>query len=303
MRYTNLIGEHASAFALNPQTGEVTVRSPNLLDRESRVRIDLLVEARDSQGTGRAATVPLAVHLADENDSAPRFVGLPYETSLTPDLSRLASRVRVHAHDNDTGPLNGAVRYEIVKGNYESKFRVDEATGEVTLSRPLTADNLPPLITLVVGADDLGVPHRHDQTTVDVYTREVVARTIFFIVPKPADQLEAERRRYEALLTAITGAPTTINQIQLHTNADYLIGGQGGDQGGDHGVAAAEARDPLLQSGPAGGRSRVAATVRFPPYAAVVDLERVQQFMANDFDSPNAVALVSFISCKIFKGK
>ena len=34
------------------------------------------------------------------------------------------------AIDDDAFASNGAVRYEIVRGNYESKFQIDELTGE-----------------------------------------------------------------------------------------------------------------------------------------------------------------------------
>ncbi len=49
-------------------------------------------------GTGRSTTVPLVIRLLDVNDNAPQFVNLPYETSLTPDLSRLTSKIIVQVN-------------------------------------------------------------------------------------------------------------------------------------------------------------------------------------------------------------
>lgn len=53
------------------------------------------MEAKDIDGTGRSTTVPLVIRLLDINDNAPLFVGLPYETNLTPDLTRFTSKVIV----------------------------------------------------------------------------------------------------------------------------------------------------------------------------------------------------------------
>ena len=125
------------------------------------------------------------------------------------------------AVDNDTNPMNGAVRYEIVRGNYESKFKINEMTGEVTLTAPLTAANPPSLIQLQVRAYDLGVPHLHAETVVQIYTQEVTARSVHFIVPKRMDSSSSseaaqETRRMEILLSMLTGAPTSINSVQTY---------------------------------------------------------------------------------------
>lgn len=87
--------------------------------------------------------------------------------------------------------------------------------GEVNLTSTLTSTNLPPVIQLQVRAYDLGVPHLHAETVVDIYTQEVMARSIHFIMPKRID--EEETKRIESLLTLLTGAPTTINTIQPYS--------------------------------------------------------------------------------------
>ena len=56
------------------------------------------MEAKDMDGTGRSTTVPLVIRLLDVNDNAPQFINLPYETSLTPDLSRLTSKIIVQVN-------------------------------------------------------------------------------------------------------------------------------------------------------------------------------------------------------------
>ena len=101
------------------------------------------------------------------------------------------------------------------------------ATGEVTLTAPLTAANPPSLIQLQVRAYDLGVPHLHAETMVQIYTQEVTARSIHFIIPKRMDSSSTARaaeetKRMESLLSMLTGAPTTIDNVQTYPE-DTLI--------------------------------------------------------------------------------
>ena len=96
--------------------------------------------------------------------------------------------------------------------------------GEVTLMAPLTSTNLPSLIQLQVRAYDLGVPHLHAETVVQIFTQEVVARSIHFLVPKRFEYIPEKAedvRKMELLLTLLTGAPTTINNVQPYL--DELI--------------------------------------------------------------------------------
>lgn len=91
---------------------------------------------------------------------------------------------------------------------------------------PLTSTNLPSLIQLQVRAYDLGVPHLHAETVVQIYTQEVVARSIHFLVPKRIDPLGEkadEIKKMEILLTLLTGAPTTINNIQPYLEDTQFI--------------------------------------------------------------------------------
>ena len=85
----------------------------------------------------------------------------------------------------------------------------------MTLKAQLTSTNLPSVIQLQVRAYDLGVPLKYAETVVDIYTQEVTARSIHFIMPKRIS--EEEKKRIEALLSLLTGAPTIINEIQPYS--------------------------------------------------------------------------------------
>lgn len=45
---------------------------------------------------------------------------------------------RRQAIDDDAEPPNNVVRYELVHGNYENKFYLNETSGELTLLSPIT---------------------------------------------------------------------------------------------------------------------------------------------------------------------
>ena len=85
----------------------------------------------------------------------------------------------------------------------------------MTVIAPLTQTNLPTTITVDVRAYDLGVPHLHSESVVYVYTQAVTSRNVEFIVPKTfKESQDPQIKSIEALLALITGAPTTINNIE-----------------------------------------------------------------------------------------
>lgn len=119
---------------------------------------------------------------------------------------------QVEASDKDRpGSKNSQIRYEIINGNYEKKFAIDEFTGEIFVREPLTptnlrsntgterkrASSLDPVITLIVRAYDLGIPSLDAEVPVHIFTEEVSSRTMRFIVPRSPEEVaqnEAEIR-------------------------------------------------------------------------------------------------------------
>lgn len=94
--------------------------------------------------------------------------------------------------------------------------------GEMTVTAPLTAANLPTTITIDVRAYDLGVPHLHSESMVYVYTQAVTSRNVEFIVPKKMEAEDPQTKNIEALLALITGAPTTINNIERYDEQQFI---------------------------------------------------------------------------------
>ncbi|XP_076655564.1 uncharacterized protein LOC143360517 [Halictus rubicundus] len=138
VRYTGITGEGSKAFVLDPESGLITVATGSSLDREIAARLDLSVEARDENGTGNVGTVPLIVNLLDVNDNPPIFDRGVYEFMLNADLTNFTSPAFIKAVDSDAEPPNNIVRYEIIHGNYENKFYLNETSGELIVRSPIT---------------------------------------------------------------------------------------------------------------------------------------------------------------------
>lgn len=73
--------------------------------------------------------VPLVLRMIDVNDNAPMFEKSLYEFILSSNLRNFTSPAFVKANDNDAEEPNNVVRYEIINGNYENKFKLDKHTG------------------------------------------------------------------------------------------------------------------------------------------------------------------------------
>lgn len=93
----------------------------------------LYVEATDENGNGNRETVPLIIKLIDVNDETPAFERNLYEFILSPSLRNFTFPAFIKAIDKDMSKPNNIVRYEIIHGNYENYFNLNEITGELTL--------------------------------------------------------------------------------------------------------------------------------------------------------------------------
>lgn len=101
------------------------------------------VEAIDQNGEpgGRTAQATIVINVVDVNDQPPIFLKKKYQGFMNGDLTKLRNDLQVEATDLDQkGSKNSQIRYEIIKGNYDKKFNIDEVTGVITVSEPLTND-------------------------------------------------------------------------------------------------------------------------------------------------------------------
>lgn len=178
--------------------------------------------------------------MIDVNDNAPIFDKNVYEFILSSNLRNFTTTAFVKATDADAEEPNNVIRYEIISGNYEDKFRLDKFTGKMTLfftrpifcsylidfsgqftlNEPLTVNRKSrdsDIFLLTIRAYDLGVPVMFTTTTVRVYPPESKMRTVTFVLPGR----NIDRKKTEEILSTITGGRVIIHDIQpLDDNDD-----------------------------------------------------------------------------------
>ncbi|XP_022256582.1 cadherin-86C-like, partial [Limulus polyphemus] len=216
-----------NSLILNSETGVITLRTLEGMDRERVPEYTLIVETRDNLGRGNKNVVELLLHLVDANDNVPTFLQPRYDAVLNTDMKTFNQRLIVKAFDADeTGP-NSKVTYEIVSGNYQDKFRINPISGEITLKEPLVEvnrqgdlnnDKLPP-ITLNVRAHDHGVPVQSSTVEIRVHNQEYLNRTISFIIPLPVEGVLDRKDEIETSFNTLTGARVNIYSVRPHNDS------------------------------------------------------------------------------------
>ena len=196
----------------------------------------MTVEAKDENGNpgiSRVARARLVIMIEDVNDVPPLFKQRKYEGFMSSDLTRLRNNLQVEAVDLDkTGTQNSDVRYEIIAGNYEKKFSIDEQTGVISVVEPLhgfgngrserALGEIDPIITLQVRAYDLGIPSLESQVPVNIFTQDVQSRVVKFIVDGSVQEVSKNQDEISDLLSTITGGVAQIQDITSFSGQDTL---------------------------------------------------------------------------------
>ncbi|XP_049868240.1 cadherin-86C isoform X3 [Pectinophora gossypiella] len=289
IQFTAILGYLNTSLHLDPLSGLITVATNNHgFDREAMPDLHFLVEARDNDGVGLRVTVPLNIMLLDVNDNPPEFERSLYEFVLSPSLNNFTSSAFVKAVDKDTEPPNNVVRYEIIEGNVEGKFAINEETGELYLLEALKRskkqnvhrqkrqydnnDQESEVYVLTIRAYDLGVPRLYSSTIVKIYPPESKTRTMSFIVPGA----NPDRKKLEEVLSTLSGGKVTIVEIKPY---------KGNNNGATDLSGQASSQD----------KSEVIALVRMSGNTAI-DVAKLQEQLAknqNSYDTESGIKPVT----------
>ena len=144
--YSHLLGELASNLALNPITGEIKLVSLDSIDRERKDAYTLIIYVCDNHckfEESNSNQTLLEIEISDFNDNRPEFELARYDFILNSDLYTLSSPIQVKAIDADKPSTpNSNVTYEIISGNLQNKFKINELTGEIDLISPLVLEGI-----------------------------------------------------------------------------------------------------------------------------------------------------------------
>ncbi|XP_060524871.1 cadherin-86C [Cylas formicarius] len=249
IRYNSLSGRGSGLFALNPESGLITVADSSRLDAESMPIIKLIVEAADENGDGLSATAEIVITLLDINDQTPEFDKDVYEFILNPDGTGFTTQAFIRATDLDVSSPNNIVHYELINGT--ESLTINELSGEVFVRGTWRSEEL---VSIRARAYDEGIPILSSECEIRIYPPEAKSRKMVFILPgKSPSQSEAEHT-----IRALTGGRVTIDEIRPFVSdepgAAYVTREKGGD------------------------RSVVVATVYYTK-DSVVDLNRIQSIL------------------------
>ncbi|XP_053682239.1 cadherin-87A [Sabethes cyaneus] len=128
----SIVGDHSVHFAIDPDTGVITVRNTSALDRERESEIGLTAIAADRapEAIRRSTTAPISIKILDENDNAPTFSQKIYHATVAENaaLNPPAAILQVSATDPDEG-ASGDVKYRILRSDIQDTFRLDANSG------------------------------------------------------------------------------------------------------------------------------------------------------------------------------
>ncbi|XP_038595774.1 LOW QUALITY PROTEIN: protocadherin-16 [Tachyglossus aculeatus] len=187
-------------FHIDPQSGEICTAQS--LDRDGGApSFDFTVNAVD--GGGLNSMVYVKVFVTDENDNRPAFYPWEYAASLSAQSRPGTPVLRVSAHDPDEGP-HGRVTYRIIAGNSPPLFSLDQDTGLLSVSWPLSGQ-AGSLLQLEIAAQDGGGLQAEPNARVNVS-----------VVPGTASPPIFEQAQYFFTVPEDVALGTSIGLIRAH---------------------------------------------------------------------------------------
>ena len=159
-------GNDDNQFAIDTDTGNITVAAGSSIDFDEKDFYNLTICAQD--GGGLKNTTLVLITISDSNDNAPVIL---YPDNFTIELLEdtppgLIIVDYINATDDDHGN-NSEIYFAIVGGDVTNSFTVDEVTGMVNLTGELDREAQNPL-KLMIAAIDKGLPPLQDVLTVTI---------------------------------------------------------------------------------------------------------------------------------------
>ena len=150
LTYAIVGGNTDNAFAINADTGEITVNNVDALDFETNPTFALSVRVVD--GGALEDTETVTVNLTNVNEAP--GVGAGQSFGVEPGAANGTSVGTVTATDPDAGDT---LAYAIVGGNTDNAFAINADTGEITVNNTAALDPLTnPAFVLSVQVTDSG---------------------------------------------------------------------------------------------------------------------------------------------------
>ncbi|XP_060561268.1 LOW QUALITY PROTEIN: protocadherin Fat 1-like [Ruditapes philippinarum] len=117
-------------ITIDPNTG--AIRTVSEFDHEEMDKIEFSVEVWDMGKPQLRTKFPAKVilYINDVNDTPPKFTEDSYNAEVLLPTYKDVIVVTADAHDDDTG-VDSKLKYSLVQGNDDRRFRIDEDTGAI----------------------------------------------------------------------------------------------------------------------------------------------------------------------------
>lgn len=159
-----------SYFNIDSTTGKITLTSEiNFADYPDGYK--LRVRAQDRGRPPKSKYCMVTVNIVDVNDHTPMFSNSKYEAVVSEDRDINSKILEVKANDEDAGE-NARISYSFVTRTARLPFRMNSATGLITLVRPLDFEDQN-VYVFTVKASDHGQPPKYSTASVEVTVRDV----------------------------------------------------------------------------------------------------------------------------------
>lgn len=172
--YTITEGNSEGKFGVFPD-GFLYVRSS--LDREERDYYSLTVTASDTGNPSRSSSVPVVIHVIDENDNAPAFTNTTFSFSVRENEPPDSFVGKLIATDRDMA-RNAELTFSLSNSQNNNDFFVDHKNGFLKTLRvfdreQLVANSGHNYMTFEATVTDNGNPRLRDRVKVNVYVTDV----------------------------------------------------------------------------------------------------------------------------------
>ncbi|KAF5029344.1 Cadherin domain protein [anaerobic digester metagenome] len=149
LTYTIISGNTNNAFALNPNTGALSVNNSDAIDFETNPFFNLMVRVTDNGEGNLWAEAQIAITVIDVNE-APVMLNQSFTIEENPQNHTLVGKIE--AYDPDA---NSTIRFQITDGDIDHAFWLDTYSGELFVNNNVPIDyETNPFIVLTVEARD-----------------------------------------------------------------------------------------------------------------------------------------------------
>ncbi|MBK7172698.1 MAG: cadherin domain-containing protein [Bacteroidales bacterium] len=166
LTYGILSGNTSSAFIINPLTGEISVANSMALDFEVTPAFNLIIEVTDNGLVPLSSTAVITIDLLNVNET-PSVSNQQFTINENSINGFIVGNIL--ASDPDSGD---ALTYNIINGNTNGAFDLDQITGVLTVANMNTLNfEVYPMFTLAVQVNDIA--GLNAQATVVVHLSDI----------------------------------------------------------------------------------------------------------------------------------